>query len=80
VLILVRILGEDVILRCSSPRTWGEVRTEALIKSRNLARPAEDFEIRNERGQRLESYHEACASAPGGKIFLSLKVGSGAAS
>lgn len=74
--LLFIVNGEDVRVPSFDYDTLGDAKHDALAISRNTGRPAEDWELRDERGVRLEP--ETNASLFFGKpVFLTLAIGAG---
>jgi hypothetical protein len=73
------INGEDVPIDCTPWTSLATARAWAMEESYNTGRPAEEWELRNERGYRLDPALKvgACGFRDRERIFLTLAAGIG---
>lgn len=73
------INGEDVPVDCAPWTALATARAWATEESHNTGRPAEDWEIRDERGNRLDPTRRVgvCNFRDRERLFLTLGIGVG---
>jgi hypothetical protein len=71
--------GEDVAVEANLNAPLQTARNKALELSHNTGRPPEEWEIRDERGQMLDSAAKISSFefTDGIRLFLTLRVGAG---
>ena len=73
------INGEDIPVDCTEWLTLKIVREWAVVDSHNTGRPAEEWELRDERGVRLDPNRTVGSYSfrDRDRLFLTLQVGIG---
>lgn len=79
-ILIFLINGEDVPVETDELEFLYKARNKALADSHNTGRPAEEWEIRNEKGELLDPNTRVSFGNDlknGSKLFLTLEVGFG---